>query len=164
MSKKALRITVTVLSAVMMLGAAAGFYAVESERTTSVSENQSYIYCADRTLALAESAGVADKQPSSHAADTKNMSKMQADLSWLADYDTELSRLDRAYDELSTSPAVKQGESYAQACMSAADYHQIKVDEANDNAAVLSAVCIVLFAVGLTGAILPQFMIKDKEN
>lgn len=143
-----------------MLGAAVGLYAVEKERSSTVSENQSYIYCAERTLALAESAGVADEQPVSHAADTKNMSKMQADLTWLAEYDTELSKLDRAYDELSASPAVNGLKSYSQACISAADYHQNKVNEANDTAAVLSAACIALFAAGLAGAILPQFVIN----
>ena len=154
MSKKTLNVSIAVLSVVLMIGAALGFYNTELERTRSVSENQSYIYCAERTLELAKSSGIADAKPISHAADTSGMSKMEADLTWLADYNKELSKLDREYDELSTSPAVKSlgsAASYADICSAAISYHQASLNDANSSAATMTAVCIAALALGIAG-------------
>lgn len=152
MSKKALNVSILILSAVLIAGAVLGFYNAELERSCAVSENLSYIYCAERTLSLADAAGVADEKPVSHAADTSEMPKMQADLTWLAEYDSELSRLDREYAALSPSPAVKNDASYAEACAAAASYHQAKLDAANAAANALNAVCAAVLALGIAGA------------
>ncbi len=153
MSKKALNVSILILSAVLILGSFFGFYNTELERTRAVGENRSYVYCAERTLELADAAGVADEKPASHAADTSGMSKMQADLTWLADYNTELSRLDRAYDELSSSPALNGAESYAAACSTAISYHQAQLDDINGRANAMNAVCAAAFILGVSGAV-----------
>lgn len=152
MSKKALNASVLILSAVFIIVSMLGFYSNELERTHAVSENRSYIYCAERTLLLADAAGIAEEKPVSHAADTSGMPKMQADLTWLAEYNTELSRLDREYAELSSSPAVKSGASYAGACSAAVSYHQAQLDDANASADTLNAVCAAVFILGIAGA------------
>ena len=164
MSKKTLNVSIAVLSVVLMIGAALGFYNTELERTRSVSENQSYIYCAERTLSLADAAGVADEKPVSHAADTKGMSKMEADLTWLADYDADLNRLDRAYDELGTSPAVDGASSYAEACSAAVSYHQAQLDDINSTANTMTAVCIAVFALGIAGAAWSAIRISGEKE
>ncbi len=73
MNKKTLNVSIAVLYVVLMIGAAFGFYNAELERTRAVGENQSYVYCAERTLELADAAGVADEKPASHALDTSGM-------------------------------------------------------------------------------------------
>ncbi len=152
MSKKALNVSILILSAVLIAGSAFGFYNTELERTHAVSENSSYIYCAERTLSLADEAGVAEEKPVSHAADTSGMPKMQADLTWFAEYDSTLSRLDRAYAELSASPAVSGEASYAENCSAALRLHQTQLDDANGRANALNAVCAAAFILGLAGA------------
>lgn len=151
MSKKTLNICIAVFSAAIMLASAFGLYTTEQTRISLVSENQSYIYCAERTLELADAAGVADEKPVSHAADTNGMSKMEADLRWLADYNADLNRLDREYDELGTSPAVNGASNYAEACSAAVEYHQAQLDDANSHAGIMTAVCIAVFVLGLAG-------------
>ncbi len=152
MSKKALNVSILILSAALIFGSAFGFYNTELERTHAVSENSSYIFCAERTLELADAAGVSDEKPASHAADTSGMSKMQADLTWLAEYDSTFSRLDRAYAELGTSTAMDGADSYAAACSAAISYHQAQLDDINGRANALNAVCAAVFILGLTGA------------
>lgn len=152
MSKKALNVSILILSAVFIIVSMLGFYSTELERTRTASENRSYIYCAERTLSLADEAGVADEKPVSHAADTSGMSKMQADLTWLAEYDSTLSRLDRAYAELSTSPAVNGETSYAESCSAAVSLHRSQLDDANARANALNAVCAALLILGIAGA------------
>ena len=151
MSKKAVNVGIIVLSAALMIGSTVGLYNTELNRGENVSENQSYIMCDETALSLAKSAGIADEKPVSHAADTTGMSKMEADLKWLADYDTELSQLDRQYNELSTSPAVDGTASYADACSAAVSYHQAQLDDANSSASAMTAVCIAVFVIGLVG-------------
>lgn len=152
MSKKALNVSILILSAVLIFGSAFGFYGTELERTHAVSENRSYIYCAERTLEFADAAGVSDEKSASHAADTRGMSKMQADLTWLAEYDSTLSRLDRAYAELGSSPAIDGADSYAAACSAAISYHQAQLDDINSRANALNAVCAAVFILGIAGA------------
>ncbi len=163
MSKKALNVSILILSAALIVGAALGFYDTELERTHAVSENRSYIYCAGRTLSLADEAGVSDERPASHAADTSGMSKMQADLTWLAEYDSTLSRLDRAYDELSSSPALDGAASYAAACSAAVSYHQAQLDDAEASADALNAVCAAAFILGIAGAAWSALRLTKKE-
>lgn len=119
---------------------------------------------AERTLSLADAAGVADEKPVSHAADTKGMSKMEADLTCLADYDADLNRLDRAYDELGTSPAVDGASSYAEACSAAVSYHQAQLDDINSTANTMTAVCIAVFALGIAGAAWSAIRISGEKE
>ena len=152
--KKSVKISAAVLSAVLILGSAVGLYNTERGRVETVSDARSYILCAETTLELAKSSGIADAKPVSHAADTSGMSKMEANLTWVADYNKDLSKLDREYDELSTSPAVKSlgsGASYADACSAALIYHQQSLDDANSSAATVTAVCIAVLVIGLAG-------------
>lgn len=152
MSKKTLNVSVLILSALFIIASMLGFYSVELERTRSVSENQSYIYCAERTLSLAGAAGKAGEKPASNAADTSKMPKMQAELTWLAEYNSTLGRLDRAYDELCASPVVDGTASYAEACLAVASYHQSQLDDVNARANMLNAVCAALLILGISGA------------
>ncbi len=163
MSKTATNIGIIVLSAALMIGSAVGFYNVERNRMENVSENQSYIQCAKNTLSLAGSNGIADEKPVSHATDTAGKSKMESDLTWLAEYNTDLSKLDRTYDELSTSPSINGlsgNSSYAEASSTAISYHQAQIDDINGSANVLNVVCIAVFTLGLAGATLSALRIS----
>ncbi len=164
MSKITVNFSVLVLSAVLIFGSAFGVYNTERGRCAGVSENQSYIYCAGRTLSLAAEAGKTNEKPATHAADTSRMPEMQAELTWLAEYDSTLSRLDRAYAELSTSPAVSGAEaSYAEACSAAVSLHRAQIDDINAQANVLNAVCAAVFILGIAGAAWSALRLS-KEN
>lgn len=155
MSKKALNVTVAVLSAVVMVAAAAGLYSVESTRVSVVAENQSYIYCAERVLSRADSLGLADA-PYSWESTPAEGSGMAAQLQWLADYNTDLSRLERDAKELSSSDSVENmlsGSSYADVCRTAVSYHQMVIDETDGKADVLTGVCVAAFVLGLGGEV-----------
>lgn len=162
MSKKSLNICIAAISAVIMLGAAFGLYRTELSRLDQVSQNESYIYCAKNTLELADAMGVEyavypvsfteDLAAGSELSD--DLRRMGEELQWLAEYNTDGSRLNRAADELSTSESVKQlgdGATYAEMCSAALNYHQAELELANSRASALSTVCIAVFAAGLAG-------------
>lgn len=162
MSKKALNICIALISAVIMLGAAFGLYRTEADRLDRAGENEAYIHCAKNTLALAGAMGVEDEvyplstagEPAAEAGQTDGLHRMGEQLRWLAEYNSDASRLSRAADELSASESVKRlggGATYSEMCSAALSYHQAELEAVNSRATALGALCAAAFAAGLAG-------------
>lgn len=158
MSKKASKICAAVLCCALLIASAVTLYKTEENRLDIVSENQSYITCAEETRALANSMGVANEVYSasnptaSTDEQTDELHRMAAEVRWIAEYNTDASRLARSAAELSKSESVKTlgaDATYEQMCAAALSYHQAELDSANSSATVTTVICAAVFIISL---------------
>lgn len=157
MKKKAKYICACVLSAVLMLSAAVGLYTTEENRLQDVGENKAYIAYAQSVAELSEKLCVGDKtyptdfseKSSGDAVFSEELRRMGDELRWLAEYDSDGAKLNRAADKLSNSEPIDTGMTYAQMSAAALEYHSEQVDEINGTAKTTSVLLTVAFAVGL---------------
>lgn len=158
MSKKVTKICAAVLCCALLIASAVTLYKTEENRLDIVSENQSYIAYAEETSALANSMGVANEvyYASTPAANTDEQTdelhRMAAEVRWIAEYNTDASRLARSAAELSKSESVKAlgaDATYGQMCAAALSYHQAELDSANSNATEMTVVCAAVFIISL---------------
>lgn len=171
MSKKASKICAAALCCVLLIASAVTLYKTEESRLRLVSENQSYINCAEQTLALANSLGVANDayRPGSAASSASepadDLHRMAAEVKWVAEYDSDASRLAREAAELSTSAGVRtlgSGATYGQMCSAALSYHQTELDSVNSSAAAKTVACIAVFVVSL--GVLTYIVVKPEHS
>lgn len=160
MSRKASSICLAVLCCLLLAASALALYKTEEHRLELVSKNQSYITCAQETQALAKSLGVTTEAYSAESSVEKNdeqidnLHRMASELRWLAEYNTDSGRLERAAAKLSTSESVKTlsgGATYEQMSLAALSYHQSELESANSSATAKSIACIAVFVLSLAG-------------
>lgn len=171
MSKKASKICTAALCCVLLIASAVTLYKTEENRLDIVSENQSYITSAEETRTLANSMGVANEVYSasaptvSAAEQTDELHRMAAEVKWIAEYNTEASRLERSAVELSESESVKAlgaNATYEQMCEAALSYHQAELDSANSSATAMTVVCAAVFIISL--AALAYIIVKLEHS
>lgn len=158
MSKKVTKICAAALCCALLIASAVTLYKTEENRLDIVSENQSYITCAEETRTLANSMGVANEvysesTPTASADEQADeLHRMAAEVKWIAEYNTDASRLARSAAELSKSESVKAlgtDATYEQMSAAALSYHQAELDSANSSATVITIVCAAVFIISL---------------
>lgn len=161
MKKLHLNVWVAVLSVAVMLVAGIGLYKTEANKVETLGENRAYINSAQEVLTLSEELGVKNEAypvsfetPLSADGCSEELQRLGEELRWLADYNTDGSRLNRAADKLTASESVTalgSGATYGEMANAAISSHQAEIDSINASARTWDAVLIVLFVIGLGG-------------